>query len=209
MRTYISIHWKHRCHRAHTLAIFTFIKRSHIALLCVIWELDVVQCWSFLPLHKFISQNGEPKQQIITFIKFICSVSALKFYSRIVCVYFLWFVRFYLECFEPPSPQTNYKTQTHFHSNTMGINETEYEHFKHVPALQNWIRTQPHLPQNIGESIAFRNFISAFVFIFHSNPELKNNLHANISTLPLFVWIISIVVCQYWAHQLIIIIYYF
>lgn len=25
----------------------------------------------------------------------------------------------------------------------------EYEHFKHVPAIQSWIKTQPHLPQNI------------------------------------------------------------
>lgn len=33
----------------------------------------------------------------------------------------------------------------------MGINENEFEHFKHVPALQNWIKTQPHLPQNIGK----------------------------------------------------------
>lgn len=25
----------------------------------------------------------------------------------------------------------------------------EYEHFKHVPAIQSWIKTQSHLPQNI------------------------------------------------------------
>lgn len=25
----------------------------------------------------------------------------------------------------------------------------EYEHFKLVPAIQSWIKTQPHLPQNI------------------------------------------------------------
>lgn len=27
----------------------------------------------------------------------------------------------------------------------------EFEHFKHVPAIQNWIRTQAHLPQNISK----------------------------------------------------------
>lgn len=53
----------------------------------------------------------------------------------------------------------------------MGINEAEYEHFKHVPALQNWIRTQSHLPQNIGEfmalknTIIFRVFLEIFVFV--------------------------------------------
>lgn len=25
----------------------------------------------------------------------------------------------------------------------------EYEHFKHVTTLQSWLKTQPHLPQNI------------------------------------------------------------
>lgn len=33
----------------------------------------------------------------------------------------------------------------------MGVNENDYEHFKNVPAIQNWLRTQLHLPQNIGE----------------------------------------------------------
>lgn len=97
-------------------------------------------------------------------------------------------MRFHLECFEPPSPQINYKTQSHFDPTTMGINETEYEHFKHVPALQNWIRTQPHLPQNIGEFIASRIFISAFVFIFHLKLKIKKQFaseHFNASAIRL------------------------
>lgn len=38
----------------------------------------------------------------------------------------------------------------------MVVSDTaEYEHFKNVPALQSWIRTQPHLPQNIGKIFTF------------------------------------------------------
>lgn len=54
----------------------------------------------------------------------------------------------------------------------MGINENEFEHFKHVPALQNWIKTQPHLPQNIGKhsSSSTRNFwVFRFRIIFRGN----------------------------------------
>lgn len=29
----------------------------------------------------------------------------------------------------------------------------EYEHFKYVANIQSWIKTQPHLPQNIRESL--------------------------------------------------------
>lgn len=31
----------------------------------------------------------------------------------------------------------------------------EYEHFKHVDAIQSWIKTQPHLPQNIRKTSFF------------------------------------------------------
>lgn len=29
----------------------------------------------------------------------------------------------------------------------------EYEHFKHVSTIQSWIKTQPHLPQNIRKTL--------------------------------------------------------
>lgn len=27
--------------------------------------------------------------------------------------------------------------------------QSEYDHFKYVTVIQNWLKTQPHLPQNI------------------------------------------------------------
>lgn len=34
----------------------------------------------------------------------------------------------------------------------MGVNDiNDYEHFKLIPTFQSWIRTQQHLPQNIGK----------------------------------------------------------
>lgn len=42
----------------------------------------------------------------------------------------------------------------------------EYEHFKHVSSIQNWIKTQPHLPQNI-RKIHFWIYAMIFSELFY------------------------------------------
>lgn len=63
----------------------------------------------------------------------------------------------------------------------MGINDaSEYEHFKHVPALQSWIRTQSHLPQNIGKFITssfHQPFIWTKIQILKTQQKKENIQH--------------------------------